>query len=220
MSKLAGKKKRTVTKAEIRRKKRVAAFRAALDKGMSENEAMLKTGYDPSDERSSRFWREKYRKIKTWMKSEKMDPESKIRNIDEFKSLYMAIYADSGANPHVMRDMQYILKYRTAYRTAMAERQFIREVAKRQESAYLEEMKKYEVDLQSWKDKGSTLGDEPKKPERKAAPTFQELKGMTTHEFAEMYKEELREMYYDYKASGLTGKQAAQLISNEIYGSP
>ena len=102
----------------------------------------------------------------------------------------------------------------------MAERQFIREVAKKQESAYLEEMRQYEADLQSWKEKGSSFGDKPKKPEKKAAPTFQELKGMTTHEFAEMYKEELREMYYDYKASGLTGKQAAQLISNEIYGSP
>lgn len=46
-----------------------------------------------------------------------------------------------------------------------------------------------------------------------------DLKRMTTQDFADLYAGELRKTYDDLKAKGITGKAAAAIVSNLWFGS-
>ena len=48
---------------------------------------------------------------------------------------------------------------------------------------------------------------------------LEDLKKMTTQDFADMYANELRNTYDDLKKKGITGKAAAKAISNMWFGS-
>ena len=49
--------------------------------------------------------------------------------------------------------------------------------------------------------------------------SFKDLKVMTTQEFADTYVTELNKGYRDLKAKGITGKDAATIISQQWFGS-
>lgn len=51
------------------------------------------------------------------------------------------------------------------------------------------------------------------------APKFSELKKMSTKDFAEKYSKALEDNYKELKASGKTGKEAAEFISTYWFGS-
>lgn len=193
------------------RKRRSSLYRELIDSGISENQAILKSGWSPADEHSAEFWARKYSETKAWLRSRGIEPSEKIRSMDEFISLYSAAAMDEAKsdNPHTMRKVKYLLLYKTDYKTAIAELKFVREQEKMAEERYYE-------DMTQWYQDGE-VGPKPEKPKRMS---FEELKNMSTVEFAELHKEEIKKRYYELRNQGLKGKEAQILISAELFGSP
>lgn len=206
--------------ANERRLLRVRKYRSMIAEGASESEAIAASGYSPTDIRSRKFWREKYNIIKKWTREQGMDPDEKVGSIERFISLYTALVAEAGENPHIMRDMKYILRYKAGYETVLAERRFLKELEQEREREYKLAMEQYEAEMEDF-DEEDILMKRPVKPEKpKKTMSIAELKEISTSEFAEMYKDELRKRYYDLKNEGLSGKKAKELISSELFGSP
>ena len=207
--------------ANARRLFRVRQYRQYLEEGYSESEAIAASGYSPTDIRSRKFWREKYNKIRRWTRDQGLDPDEKVGSIESFISLYTAFVADAGENPHIMRDIQYAIRYKASYETVLAERRFLKSVQEAEEEEYNKKMAEYNIQMSSF-DPSDTFAKKPEEPEKpkKRIMSLSELKEMTTTEFAELYKDQLRAMYYQLKESGLKGKKAKELISSELFGSP
>ena len=204
---------------------RVKKYHDLLAAGESESEAIRKSGFSPKDIRSRKFWKEKYAKIRRWAAQQGLDPDERVGSMDRFISLYTAFVAEAEKNkkenPHIMRDIQYVLRYKAGYETVLAERQFLRSLEQKEMEEYRVAMAEYNLKLQDYQAEGEADLEEPEMPQKpKKHLSVAELKEMTTSEFAEMYAKELRDMYYRAKQDGMTVKQAKNYISAELFGSP
>lgn len=65
----------------------------------------------------------------------------------------------------------------------------------------------------------TALAEYRKQKEFGGDSSLKDLKNMSTVEFAEKYKDEIRTYYRELKASGMTGAAAISIIGEEIFGS-
>ena len=167
--------------------------------------------------------------------------ETKADRVREFISVYRSMVNDGYDRP--LDDMRYFLKYKTSYKTALSmyrmaksareewqakkEKNEIAKAIYKQREREIEDVKERieagEVIEQDYLDEISDIEtaaskdfDEPE-PER---VLLKDMQSMTTKEFADKYKDMLRDAYNAKRAEGATSKEAKEYVSAQWFGSP
>ena len=163
--------------------------------------------------------------------------ETKADRVREFISVYRSMVNDGYDRP--LDDMRYFLKYKTSYKTALSMYRKSKKAREEWEQRKEEHQRKLaefrlrqeEVeDVEKRMEAGEIidqdyLEDLPEDPGEfeEAAPEvlrLEDLKNMTTAEFAEKYKEFLSAEYHKKRGEGATSKQAKEYVSAQWFGSP
>lgn len=201
------------------------------------------------DRHSVQFFDYQYEKLKKYAEDKGLSSEfmaqfsgsNRSARVREFMSVYRSMVNDGSKRP--LDDMRYFLKYKTSYKTALAmyrkaksardewqakkEKSEIAKALYKQRKEEIEDVKERveagEVIDQDYLDEISDIEvaasedfDEPE-PER---ILLKDMQNMTTAEFAEKYKDMLRESYHSIRAEGASSKEAKKYVSAQWFGSP
>ncbi len=162
------------------------------------------------DSHSVKFWNNKFRELKRYAREKGIDfPFGSKR---EFISDWTALSQElSDGKGEVMREMKYGLQYATKYKVARAERQALREINQARINDIESDFERGIINADTRRDMLREI--------RQNTPTFNELKSMTTREFAESHKDEIMARYNQLRKSGMEPGQAGDVISSEWFGS-
>ena len=201
------------------------------------------------DRHSVQFFDYQYEKLKKYAESKGLSSEfmaqfsgrNRSDRVREFMSVYRSIVHDGSKRP--LDDMRYFLKYKTSYKTALQmyrqakavrdewqakkEKSEIAKALYKQREEEIEDVKErveagevidqdYLDDISDIEVAASEDFDEPE-PER---ILLKDMQNMTTAEFAEKYKDMLREDYHARRAEGASSKEAKQYVSTKWFASP
>lgn len=211
------------------RKRRIAEIDRKIEKAKEAGDSRLVQSL--VDQRTldaahtSEFWANKWREIKSWAKDKGINIRDTFKSKRAFQSVWLATAMEmemesNRGGGNVMKEIKYGLQYDTAYVTALAEYRMIKNFqAKARED---EENRRKE--LLGYEEQGIP---EEKIPAALRQPIetpkqlrLRELQKMSTREFAEMYKNEIKADYRRMRDEGMKSKAAKSMISNVWFGSP
>jgi hypothetical protein len=208
------KKTRRISKAEISaesaRKEKLKEFKEGK---IAKNQLRF------SDQHSYHFWKKKYAEITRWMKKNGIENPYKSRR--EFISDYNAIAEENRISGETrsrpMDEIKYSLRYKTDYKTALGELKFAREHRKNI-SSKIEEIRMGRESSGVYEETEEEMALKEQLKETKLS--LKSFKEMSTRDFAEKFKDVIKDRYNDLRKQNKSSKQAAEIISNEMFGSP
>ena len=197
------------------------------------------------DRHSVQFFDYQYEKMKRYAEAKGLSDEfvrqfsgsTREARVREFISVYRTMVNDGYDRP--LDDMRYFLKYKTSYKTAFAmyrKSKKAREEWEQRKEEHQRKLAEFRLrqeeieDVEERMEAGEVidqdyLNDLPEDPgdfEEEAPDVFrlEDLKNMTTTEFAEKYKDFLSAEYHKKRDEGATSKQAKEYVSAQWFGSP
>lgn len=211
---------------ESARKKRIAEIDRKIEKAKEAGDSQFVQSL--VDQRTldaahtSEFWANKWKEIKSWAKEKGINIRDTFKSKRAFQSVWLAtameMESDKGGN--IMKEIKYGLQYDTAYVTALAEYRMIKNFqakAKADEEDRKRQLLEYEEQGIPDEEIPAALREPIETPR---SLRLKDLQKMSTRQFADLYKDQIKADYRRMRDEGMRSKDAERMISNTWFASP